>query len=122
MNSMSQTFNPHSVFGIYEIDMSGTVCYHRTPAAVMTDKQVSLPSAASLIGHNFFDAIAPFSNEGELQYHVRRFIKDSHSTDEFRINFHCQEQILEGRVKLARLRERENNSDRSLIIIDIRKA
>lgn len=118
MNPMPQYLNSNNLFGIYEIDTSGTVCYHRMPSATA---DIQTPPV-SLIGHNFFDAVAPFSSEGELQYYVRRFIKEAHPTDEFKINFHYQEQILEGRVKLARLRERENNADRNLIIIDIRKA
>lgn len=114
MNSSSR-FSSHHLFGIYEIDAAGTIFHHRTPMGARAEQ-------SSLLGNNFFDAIACFSNAGEFQYHLQRFANDSHSTDEFRMNFCCSEQTLESRIKLAKLLEREGADSRSLIIIDIRKA
>lgn len=114
--SASPYLTSFNLCGIYEMDTAGTVLYHRSPNGSQTDA-----AAANLTGRNFFDELANVQNFGEFQRHFKYFISDSHPTNEFKISFRFRENVLESRVKLVRVSERENNRSSSVIIVDIRQ-
>ena len=103
--------------GVYEMDIAGTVLYHKARAGNPAEEPLQ-----NLKGRNFFDELAHLQNFTEFQRHFKYFVSDSHSTNEFKISFQFDEQILESRVKLVRVSERENNVSSSLFIVDIRQA
>ncbi|MGI8468977.1 MAG: hypothetical protein ACR2N3_11065 [Pyrinomonadaceae bacterium] len=102
--------------GVYEMDAAGTVVYHKS----MTDSRTN-ESEPNLIGRNFFDEIAAFQNFMDFRRRFKCFVGDSHPADEFNFDFYLREQILEIKVKLVRARERQDNKNSNLIIVDIRK-
>lgn len=104
------------LFGIYEMDESGMVFYYKGETRVSPNH-----SAPTIVGRNFFDDIAVFQNVSEFQRRFKNFIAGSHASDDFKFNFHLPEKVLEGRVKMMRVRERQNDKSNDLVIVDIRQ-
>lgn len=115
MNTISLPASP-TLFGIYEMDAAGTVFYHKSEMGKLPDQ-----NAPSVVGLNFFDEVAAFENIKEFQRRFKNFLADSHVSDNFNFDFQLQEQILNGRVRLMRVRERQNDESSDLVIVDIRQ-
>lgn len=104
------------IFGLFELDLSGTVIYSRVDP---NDSSVNLPS--NLIGLNFFDEIAPFGKTEELRRRFRCFAKGTDSADKFTFTDQSDDHHSEVKVMLTQISEREYNGSEKLIIVDIRK-
>ncbi len=104
------------IYGLFELDLAGTVLYSRIDAR---NSSVNLP--ANLIGLNFFDEIAPFGKTEELRRRFRYFAKGADSADKFTFTDYSGECSSEVKVMLTQISEREYNGSEKFIIVDIRK-
>lgn len=107
---------PAKIFGLFELDLFGTVLYSRIDAS---NSSVNLPR--DLIGLNFFDEIAPFGKTEELRRRFRYFAKGSDSAEKFTFTDFSGETSSEVKVMLTQISEREYNGSEKFIIVDIRK-
>lgn len=107
---------PAKVFGLFELDLFGTVLYSRVDA---NNSSMNLPH--DLVGLNFFDEIAPFGRTEELRRRFRYFAKSNDSAEKFTFTDQSGENFSEVKVMLTQISEREYNGSEKFIIVDIRK-
>lgn len=102
---------------LFEVNDEGTVLYCRTKG----EKPFFENSAASIVGRNLFDEVAPLENAAELRRHFNKFIKSGYATDNF--TFFCRVKDLEipAKVLLVRIIERSDSEREKTTIVDIRK-
>src|SRR5881394_789980 len=88
------------LFGLFELDASGTVLYHRV------DPVPDPPTEPlNLAGRNFFDEVAPFENTEEFRRCVTRFNSSDKFADSFTFDCRFDGNGQPVRVLLARIRE-----------------
>jgi hypothetical protein len=109
--------NQQKLFGLFELDPSGTVIYSRIEAD--GDGHAAAPNVA---GHNFFDEVAPFLNAEELRRRIRDFTKSNGQADNFFFTCQCDNGPLPVKVLLARIRECDNGRHTKSVLMHIRKA
>src|SRR4051794_23040076 len=104
------------LFGLFELDASGTVLYYRTEP--VGERSVTPPDMA---GHNFYDEVAPFENIEEFRRCVTAFTQGASPADSF--NFDCRYEGWGERVKvlLARICERVNQSETKSVLVHFRR-
>ncbi len=107
---------PAKIFGLFELDLFGTVLYSRIDAS---SSSINLPT--DLIGLNFFDEIAPFGKTEEFRRRFRYFAKGNDSAEKFTFTDCSDENSSEVKVMLTQISEREYNGSEKFIIVDIRK-
>lgn len=107
-----------NVFGLFELDLAGTVKYSRVDRS---NSSGNLPS--DLTGLNFFDEVAPFGQTEELRRRFRYFARGTDAAQKF--TFTCEaaeQQPLEVKVMLTQINEREYaGGQERMIIVDIRR-
>jgi hypothetical protein len=114
---MSTTLSrPALLFGMFELDPSGTVLYARAEGAGETDAP-----ARGLTGHNFFDEAARFSNASELRRRINLFRVSGAQADSFDFTCEYDDGPVRVRVLLARIRERNNNDGTECVLIHVRR-
>ena len=105
------------LFGLFELDASGTVLYYRTEPG--GERNAMPPDMA---GHNFYDEVAPFENVEEFRRCVTAFTQGPTPADSF--NFECRYEGSGERVKvlLARISERVNQSKTKSVLVHFRRS
>src|ERR1043166_8766464 len=90
------------LFGLFELDPSGTVLYHRVDPPPPGESRAL---AVNISGLNFYDEVAPFENTKEFREYVTEFTHSAKFADSF--YFECQRQGNGQPVKvlLARISE-----------------
>jgi len=107
----------NNILGLFELDMTGTVKYSRTSMS-----NIKADDSTKFIGRNFFDEVAPFKNVDEFRRRFRYFAQGSESAAKFDFTLQFDERPLEVKVLLTQICEREYDSNRKLIIVDIRES
>lgn len=102
------------IFGIYELDGTGTILYSR-----QYDAERALPREA-MIGRNFFDPIIGECGESLLR-RFRSFVKSGQSVDSFLLS-HTGEKELNAKVLMTRGHEKHDDISAGIFILDIRQA
>ena len=105
------------LFGLFELDLSGTVLYSQPESDVEAGAAVA-PDAA---GRNFFHEVAPFENTEEFRRHICNFIDSNGQADNFLFTCRCDDGPQPVKVILARVRERSNGTRTKSILMYIRK-
>ncbi len=104
------------IFGLFELDPTGTVVYSRI------DPQINyLKTSESLVGRNFFDEIAPSESGAEIQKRFRCFAKGSEPAEKFTFTCFSDQSPVEVKVMLTQISQREYDERGKLIIVDIRR-
>ncbi len=105
-----------SLFGLFEVDSSGTILYSKVESDGIFDNRKT-----ALKGLNFYDEVLPFKNVGEFRRHLDYFVGGGDAVGNF--NFNCQfdDGSQQVKVRLVRVSEREFDGRAKLTIIDIRK-
>lgn len=104
------------VFGCFELDAAGTVLYTKVEADGIFGKPQT-----SIVGHNFFDVVAPFGNSAEFRSRFNRFISSHNTAENFIFDYAAENAGMKAKVFLTLVNERELNDRRQLIFVDIRK-
>ena len=111
------------LFGLFELDESGTVLYSRVESNGHSDGAAATASAApAYVGRNYFTEVATFKNVEEFRRRVTKFINSHGQADSFHFTCRFDGGPLLVRVLLARIRERSNGNPRRSILVHIRKA
>jgi len=104
------------LLGLFELDLAGTVLYYRTdvdgePRGTSTE----------IVGHNFYDEVAPFENIEEFRRSVIEFTQAAMAAESF--DFNCRYAGSAHRVKvlLARIPESVNRDQTKSILVHIRR-
>lgn len=107
------------LFGLFELDPVGTVLYSR----IEPDGSDSGGNGAApdVVGHNFFDEIAPFENAEELRRRIATFNNGHGQADNFHFTYHLGNGPLLVKVLLARICERSRGRRTKSILLHIRK-
>lgn len=105
-----------SLFGLFELDSSGTVLYSKVESGGVFDDRKT-----SLAGLNFYDEVVSFKNVGEFRRHLDYFASGGSPVENF--NFDCQfdDGSQPVKVRLVRVSEREYDGQAKLTIVDIRR-
>jgi len=105
------------LFGLFELDASGTVLYHRV------DPEPELPTEPlNLAGRNFYDDVAPFENTEEFRRCVTQFNSSDKFADSFTFDCRFDENAQPVRVLLARIREAGEAGNTKSILVHISRA
>jgi len=105
------------LFGLFELDPSGTVLYHRV------DPEPERPTEPlNLAGRNFYDDVAPFENTEEFRRHVTRFDSSDKFADSFTFDCRFEGNGQPVRVLLARIRDAGEAGNTKSILVHIRRA
>lgn len=106
-----------NLFGLFEINASGTVLYSRAEPDGSANK-----FKMDVTGRNFFEETAPFENTAEFRYRIGNFTRSYHQAENF--HFTCQfgNEVLPVKVLLARIREQSNGDHTESILVHIREA
>jgi hypothetical protein len=107
---------PALLFGMFELDPSGTVLYARAEGVGEADAHTH-----GLAGHNFFDEAARFSNAGELRRRINLFRMSGAQADSFDFTCEYDDGPVRVRVLLARIRERNNHDGAESVLIHVRR-
>ena len=105
------------LFGLLELDPSGTVLYSR----VDRDKDSDGP-APDFAGSNFFTQVAPFANAEELRRRIELFRLSESPAESFAFTCLFDDGPVEVRVLVARIRERSNHALTKSVLMHIRRA
>ncbi len=118
INVVSPLPGEQNLFGLFELDATGTVLYSRTEP----DEKASAATPADISGHNFFDEVAPFENVDEFRRRIGNFTNSFTHADNFNFILQFGDRSLPVRVLLARIRERSDGDSIKSILVHIRKA
>ena len=100
------------LLGLFELDVSGKVLYHRSESA---------GTSPDVMGHNFYDEVAPFENVEEFRRCMTDFTRGAKLADSFDFDCHYQGSDHLVRVLLARIRERVNLNNTKSVLVHIRR-
>ncbi len=106
----------HSLFGLFEVDSSGTILYSKIESGGIFDNRKT-----ALNGLNFYDEVLPFKNVDEFRRRLDYFVVGGEAVGNF--NFNCQfdDGSQQVKVRLVRVSEREFDGRAKLTIVDIRR-
>jgi hypothetical protein len=104
------------LFGLFELDPSGTVLYSRIEPEAKSD---GLPP--DVAGRNFYEEVAPFENVEEFRRRVSEFASGASPADNFYFNCLYGDSAQPVKVLLARVRERTSQSRTKSVLVHIRK-
>ena len=104
------------LLGLFELDDAGKILYYRT------DSAGTLPGTLpDMIGHNFYDDVAPFQNVDEFRRCVTDFTRGAKAADSFEFDCHCDGCDHPVRVLLARIREHVDRTHTKSVLVHIRR-
>lgn len=104
------------LFGLFELDPSGTVLYSRIEPEAKSDG-----TTFDFSGRNFYEEVAPFENVEEFRRRVNQFTSGASPADNFNFNCLYGDSTQPVRVLLARVRERTSNDRTKSVLVHIRK-
>jgi hypothetical protein len=114
---MSTTLlDQQKLFGLFELDPAGTILYSR----IEPDGD-GFGIAPDVVGHNFFETVAPFENAEELRRRIANFTNGDGQADNFHFSCRFGNGSLLLKVLLARICERSNGKRTKSILVHIRK-
>ena len=113
----SLILSPQKLFGLLELDVTGTVLYSRLDC----DDKLNSP-ALDVSGLNFFSEVAPFLNVEEFHQRLDTFNRGSEQANSFIFNCDYEDGAVPVRVLLARIRERTNGDHTKSLLVHIKKA
>lgn len=108
--------NPQLIFGCFELDLSGTVLYSKTPADGVFGVRKS-----SVVGENFFEKLLPPANSEEFRRHFKNFANSRKAMDKIIFDFRFENDSVKAKVLFMQVKEREFDQYKRLIIVDVRK-
>lgn len=100
------------LLGLFELDAAGKVLYYRMDAA---------STSPDMIGHNFYDEVAPFENVEEFRQCVTDFTQGAKAADSFDFDCRYEDSDHPVRVLLARICERVNRNVTKSVLVHIRR-
>lgn len=113
----SLLLSQHKLFGMLELDQTGTVLYSRLEGDDYSDRQ-----ATNVTGHNFYSEVAPLTNVEEFHERLDTFDRSSEQAKTFEFNCDYEDGAVPVRVLLARIRERSNDRSTKSLLVNIKKA
>ncbi len=113
MNSLQ--ISSRTVFGCFELDLTGTVVYSKVPSDGVFG--VRKPS---IVGQNFFENLAPLESAEEFRRRFKQFASSRQAMDEFSFNCQFEDNAVKAKVLLMQVKERELNEYQRLIMVDVR--
>ncbi len=113
----SLLLSQHKLFGMLELDQSGTVLYSRLEGGENADRRM-----LDVAGHNFYSEVAPFMNVEEFHQRLDTFNRGSEHAKSFIFNCDYEDGAVPVRVLLARIRERSNDCRTKTLLMHIKKA
>ncbi len=114
--SFASTLTAQDLFGLFELNASGTVLYSR-----LRRSNELINSNPEWVGRNYFDEIASFENIEELRQMYKRFITNRQVADNFIFNCRFSETVVPVKVLMARTYEVNYGERANIVIMDIRK-
>jgi hypothetical protein len=105
------------LFGLFELDSTGTVLYHR-----VDPPSESSTAPLNIAGRNFYDEVAPFQNTKEFKEFVTEFTDSEKFADSFNFECQCKDNDQPVRVLLARICEAASPTSTKSILVHIRRA
>lgn len=108
--------NSQTVFGCFELDLTGTVLYSKTPS-----EGVFGVGKPSIVGQNFFENLTPLESAEEFRKHFMLFANSRKARDEFSFNCQFGNVPVKAKVLLMQVKEREFDEYKRLIIVDVRQ-
>ena len=109
------------LLGLFELDDAGKILYYRMDSAG-TPPGTPPGTSPDMIGHNFYDEVAPFQNVDEFRRSVTDFRGGGKPADSFDFDCHCDGCDHPVRVLLARIREHVNQNNTKSVLVHIRRA
>lgn len=100
------------VYGLFELNPAGIVLYSRV-------EQEEEP--CDVVGRNFYEEVAPFSNVEEFRLHVTQFARGTSHAESFNFDCQCDGGPLPVRVLLARICERTRYDRTKSVLVHITK-
>lgn len=113
----SSLLSERKLFGLLELDASGTVLYSKLDAAGGNSDYC----AADVAGHNFYSEVAPFKNIEELHQRLDSFSRSSEQATSFAFNCNYSDGAVPVRILLARINERTNGDHKKSLLVHIKK-
>jgi hypothetical protein len=104
------------LFGLFELDATGTVLYSRVEPD--GDPRAARPDFS---GRNFYEDVLSFENAEELRRRVAAFERGASPADSFCFECRYDAGPLPVRVLLARVRERSSHERTKSVLVHIRK-
>lgn len=104
------------LFGLFELDQSGTVLYSRIEPDAESDAGMT-----EVAGRNFYHEVMPFENAEEFRRRISDFTNGNGQTDNFHFTCQCDDGPQHIKVLLARIRERSDGKHTKSILVHIRK-
>lgn len=113
---MKTTISPQKIYGLYEIDLEGTIIYART------DHHDALTvKASTLNGRNLFSDVINVPNSTVLRQRVLAFASSQSPADSFDYTLnHAGNQQQKVRVLLAVIRNPAHKAEAKSLIVHIR--
>ena len=108
--------NSRTVFGCFELDLTGTVLYSRVPS-----EGVFGVGKPSIVGRNFFENLTPLESAEEFRRRFIHFANSRKPMDEFTFNCQLEDSPVKAKVLLMQVKEREFDEYKRLIIVDVRQ-
>ena len=104
-------FATQELSGLFELDLAGTVLYHRTDEGAE-----SSGTSTEMVGHNFYDEVVAFENVEEFRLCVTEFLRAAMAAESF--DFDCRYGGSAHRVKvlLARIPDMNRNFTKSILV------
>ena len=104
------------LLGLFELDDTGKVLYYRRDIA----DELS-GTSPDIVGHNFYNEVAPFENVEEFRRCVTEFTRSATAADSF--DFECRYGSSAHRVKvlLARICESVNRENTKSILVYLKQ-
>lgn len=113
----SSLLSQRKLFGLLELDATGTVLYSNLDTDGNSDYQ-----AADVAGHNFYSEVAPFKNAEELHKRLDSFHHSSEQAQSFVFDCKYEDGAVPVRILLARVDERTNGDHKKSLLVHIKKA
>lgn len=112
-----QQVTVQELLGLFELDDAGKVLYYRNDVGGETNGG-TLPD---IVGHNFYNDVAPFENVEEFRRCVTEFTRSATAADSF--NFECRYGSSAHSVKvlLARICESVNRDKTKSILVYLKR-
>lgn len=108
--------NLQPVFGCFELDLTGTILYSKTPS-----EGVFGVRKPSIVGQNFFENLTPLESAEEFRRRFINFANSRKAMEEFSFNCQFEDNPVEAKVLLMMVKEREFDEYKRLIIVDVRQ-
>lgn len=111
MNAVLSQTNA-DLFGLFELDDSGTVLYSRSSGE---------RAGESLVGRNFFEEVGVLENSADLHRIFKRFVHSHDALNSFDFDCLFENETVKAKILMSRAYETNLIPPAGFVILDIRK-